>query len=75
MAVRPVVDGVEREFGAGLKVIRINVQDRAARPLMAEFGFQYTPTFILLDSSGVELWRTVGALDPARVRASLSTNE
>lgn len=73
MAVRPVVDGVEREFGDRLKVIRINVQDSAARPLTAEYGFQYTPTFVLLDGTGAEVWRAVGALDPNAIRARLGS--
>jgi thioredoxin-related protein len=55
-----------------LTVIRLNVQDRAGRDVAAAYGFQYTPTFILLDGDGQELWRTVGAVDPVAVRQSLA---
>lgn len=71
MAVRPVVDGVELEYEGKLKVIRLNVQDPAARRVADEYRFQYTPTFVLLGPDGTELWRSVGALDPEAVRASL----
>jgi len=68
MTVRPVVDAVEREFGEALRVIRLNVQDPAGRALARSYGFEFTPTFVLLDADGRELWRSVFALDPARIR-------
>ena len=71
MAVRPVVDGVELEYEGRLKVIRLNVQDPAARRVADEYGFQYTPTFVLIDPIGAELWRSVYTLDPEAVQTSL----
>lgn len=72
MTVRPVVDAVERDFEGFLKVIRLNVQDRAGRELASDYGAKFTPTFILFDAGGRELWRAVYALDRARLRASLT---
>jgi hypothetical protein len=72
MTVRPVVDAVERDFGEALKVIRLNVQDPVGREMARAYRFEFTPTFVLLDADGGELWRSVYVLDPARVRASLS---
>jgi thioredoxin-related protein len=37
------------------------------------YRLQYTPTFVLFDAAGIELWRTVGAVDPQQVRRSLAT--
>jgi hypothetical protein len=68
MTVRPVVDAVEREFGEALQVIRLNVQDPAGRALAQSYGFEFTPTFVLLGADGRELWRSIFLLDPARVR-------
>ena len=71
MTVKPVVDGIEREFAGRLKVIRLNVQDPAGEALSQEYGFQYTPTFILLDGDGQEIWRSVFVIEPAQLRSRL----
>jgi hypothetical protein len=73
MAIRPVVDGVEREFGEMLKVIRLNVQDPAGNLLSRDFGFHFTPTFVLLNGQGEEVWRSVFALDPAEIRSRVGS--
>jgi protein-disulfide isomerase len=57
-----------------LTVIHLNVQDAASQPLMQRFGFEYTPTFILLDKSGALLQSWVGAIDPTQVTQALSTH-
>ena len=74
MSVKPVVDAVEREFSGKLKVIRLNIQDPAGQVLAREYDFQFTPTFVLLDGDGQELWRSVFALDPAQLRSRLNQN-
>ncbi len=74
MSVKPVVDAVEREFSGKLKVIRLNVQDPAGKVLAEEVGFQFTPTFVLLDGDGQEVWRSVFALDPSQIRSRLNRN-
>ena len=73
MTVRPVVDAVEREFANRLRVMRLNVQDPAGRELAQAYGFEFTPTFILLDGAGREIWRSVYALDPASLRSLLNS--
>lgn len=70
--MKPVVDGLEAELQGKLIVIRLDIQSQVGRALAPEFGFEYTPTFIFFDAQGVELWREVGSLDTARVRASLT---
>ena len=71
MAVEPITKQVESEFAGELDVIRINVLESDAEPLLKRFNFRYTPTFIMLDPLGDELWRTVGVLDPEAVRISI----
>ena len=72
MAAKPIVDGIEREHGERLRVIRVNVQDTAGRALADRYHFEFTPTFVLFDAGGRELLRTVGAVDPAAVRQALA---
>ena len=71
MAAKPIVDGIEREHGAALEVIHLNIQDAAGAKLAEEFGAQYTPTFLLFDSQGELLFRVVGAIDPSQVREAI----
>jgi thioredoxin-related protein len=66
-----LVDRLEDEMQDRLDVIRLNMQDRAGRELGARFGFIATPTFILFDADGQEIWRAVGTLDPNQVRQRL----
>jgi thioredoxin-related protein len=65
------VDGIEREFEGRLTVLHIDVLDPVGKEIGRHYGFKYTPTFILFDSEGEELWRTVGSINPTEVRGSL----
>ena len=72
MAVKPVVDGIEREHLGRLAVIRVNVKDPAGKILGERYGTVDTPTFLFFDPAGELQWRTVGAVDPEEVRRSLA---
>ncbi len=65
------MDGLEAELGTRLRIVRVNVQDPVGRELAPVYNFEYTPTFIFFDAQGHELWRAIGEIDPAKVRASL----
>jgi thioredoxin-related protein len=43
------------------------------QPLMKTYAFQFTPTFILLDTAGDEISRMVGAIDPKAIEQALSS--
>ena len=66
------MDGIEREFEGKLLVIHIDVRDPVGKEVGKHFNFKFTPTFILFNSDGEELWRTIGAIDPSEVRRSLN---
>jgi thioredoxin-related protein len=66
------VDGLETELGPKLHILRLNIQDNVGRELAPVYDFEYTPTFIFFDAQGKELWRTVGEIDPQRVRDSVA---
>lgn len=65
------MDGLEKELGDRLIVVRLNIQEAVGRELAPAYGFQYIPTFIFFDAQGNEVWRQVGGLDSARVRESV----
>ena len=66
------MDGLETELGPKLHILRLNVQDNVGRELAPVYDFEYTPTYIFFDARGKELWRTVGEIDPQRVRDSVA---
>lgn len=65
------MDGLEIEFEGQLKVIRVDVQSDAGQEVARLYG-TFTPTFVLFDPQGEELWREIGSLDPEQVRQSLN---
>lgn len=69
---KPVVDGLEKELGGKLLIIRINIQSKVGRELLPVYDFEYTPTFIFFDGQGREDWRVIGELDPQKVRGSVN---
>jgi thioredoxin-related protein len=69
---KPIVDGVEKEFGNAITVIHVNVLEPAGKILGQKFDFRYTPTFIFFNADGEEQWRVVGMLNPNDVRTSLA---
>ena len=71
-AEKPIVDGLENELGQKLHLIRINIQDQLGHELAPVYDFEYTPTYIFFDAHGNELWRTIGEIDPQKVRDSVN---
>ncbi len=67
------MDGLESELGSKLHVVRVNIQDPVGRELAPVYDFEYTPTYIFFDAKGNELWRTVGEIDPQRVKDSVAS--
>jgi len=40
---------------------------------MKTYAFQFTPTFILFDQAGQEIFRSVGAIDPEVIDKALAS--
>jgi hypothetical protein len=53
-------------------VIRLNVQDTVGQIFGRKYRFEFTPTFILIDGQGDEVWRSVGMINPDDVRQFMS---
>lgn len=69
--MKPVVDGLEKELSGRLTVIRVDIHTEAGREIARQYKFQYTPTFIMFDEDGNELWREVGSLNAEWVKQSV----
>lgn len=54
------VRSLESEVGDSVQVLKLNVSDSIALPLMHEFRATATPTFIVLNAEGQEVWRQTG---------------
>jgi thiol-disulfide isomerase/thioredoxin len=71
LAAKATLDTLERELEDDLEVIRLDVASVAGRDLGVRLGLRVTPTFILFDAQGRELWRMIGSLDAGAVRNAL----
>ena len=54
------MDGLERDWQEG-RVLRLEFTEPAAQAFGQQVGFEITPTFILYDGQGQEVWRWVGS--------------
>ncbi len=75
LAVKPVVDQLEREAGSRLQIIRLNVEDEPGLSLVNEYDVVYTPTFLYFDRNGKKLRDSTFVLDRARVLYELDQAE
>jgi thioredoxin-related protein len=62
------VNGLQEEWGEQVLILQVNVNHKESRSLVEEFGGQFTPTFVLFDATGQEVWRATGRLDPSEAR-------
>jgi len=52
-------------------LLRVNVQDPTAQNVLQQLNFRFTPTFVLLDGDGREVWRAIGSIDAETARAEV----
>lgn len=69
--MRPVVDRIEREYQGRVRVLRVNAQKDLGSALSAQYDLRATPTFLLFDSNGDEIHRSVGVIDPQELASAL----
>jgi thioredoxin-related protein len=68
---KPVVDGIERELGDEMRVLRVSVMDDVGGQLAARYGVRSVPTFVLLDGDGEIMLRQVGMPQRDEIEAAL----
>lgn len=72
LAAEATLDALEAEFKGRLSVVRLDMASATGQRLSAQLNAHFTPTFILFDAEGREIWRAVGELNAAAVRDALS---
>lgn len=71
MATEAALDALEAELKGRVSIVRLDMSSPAGRQLSAQLNAHFTPTFILFDAEGREIWRAVGELNAAAVRDAL----
>lgn len=70
---RPSVDGLERALHGRMAVVRVDIESPAAQMVVRRYGLRATPTYVLVDGQGNEVWRQVGGSpDRAAIEQRLS---
>jgi len=73
--MEPVVDGLYAEYGEDVHFAVLDADDAAFNEQTKEYGVQFVPTFVFVDSSGEEVNRYVGAVDESDLAAELEALE
>ena len=74
MQAEPIVNGLRSEWGDDVQVVQIDVHRSENQALIDQIGFRFTPTFVLYDEDGREIWRASGGLSADEVRRQLALN-
>ena len=70
----PVVDRLKAEYEGAVEFRIINVdEDPDGNALMAQFGAQYVPTFVFVNSEGGTAGTLVGAVEEDALRQKLDS--
>lgn len=73
MRAEPIVNGLEEEWGDQVLVVQVDIHGRENQTLLSDLDVQFTPTFVLYDLKGQEVWRSVGAIDAVEARGKVAT--
>jgi thiol-disulfide isomerase/thioredoxin len=58
VSVRPVVDLIVDEIEPDFNILRVDIHTDFGRALRENYGFSFTPEFVLFDGEGKEIWRS-----------------
>ena len=67
MAMKPVVDGIEKQIGNKVRIVRVDVSTPEGRKIAAEVPPTMVPAFVGFDSKGSERWSVDHALSRAEL--------
>lgn len=65
------MDGLARDLEGHLRIVRLPIQSPAGLELGERWRAHFTPTFILFDAEGREVWRGLSVPSRASVRGLL----
>lgn len=70
--MKPVVDGLEKEFSGKVEFRRYNVERDAAGIQLADgMGVTAVPTYVFVNSDGLQAGTRVGGMSPQDMKSSL----
>ena len=72
--MRPVVDGIEREFGADAHVMSVNLQTPVGRDIAALYDIEAVPSFVVLDGAGEVRFRVDGRVQSRKTLVAALRN-
>lgn len=70
-----MVDGLEKELGERMQVLRLDVLSPVGRAAAREYTVQAVPTFVLLDASGEMVYYQAGFPGKAVIRQEIDKLE
>lgn len=65
------MNGLKSELVGELVILQVDVYTTAGRELSEVYNSIGTPVFIFFDQDGAEVWRSIGSINPDKVRTSL----
>ena len=60
LSSKPAVARLERNLEGDALVVRINIRDRVGKDVVRQYGVYVTPTFLVFNGSGEEVYRQSG---------------
>jgi len=72
--MKPLVEGLEKQYADKVEFRRLNVEtDQAGVELANKLGVQYVPTFLFVNSDGVIAKQIVGEQTKAQLQQTIDT--
>jgi thioredoxin-like negative regulator of GroEL len=63
--MKPVVDGLEKRYAGKVEFRRLDANSEATAQVADQFGIQYVPTFVFINSDGTRADQVVGEVAEA----------
>ena len=57
--MKPVVDGLEVDYGERVLFVQLDAEN-AGRDAFVAFGLRGHPSFVIIDTTGKVLWKSIG---------------
>ena len=57
--MKPVVDGLEVDYGERVLFVQLDAEN-AGRDAFAAYGLRGHPSFVIIDTTGKVLWKSIG---------------
>ena len=70
---KPIVNGIEKDYGKNLQVVHLDARNADNRAIATQIGVMMTPTYVLFDAKGTEVWRAAGAFSRPQFDSIVAT--